>query len=322
MGSSLGGFLVGVGVTMLAFSLDALYLVLSVYVQLYDYAVKYKPYLLEARRLLASPEADKLVLAYARIVSEIDPDSLEAYAQEALNIIRYVESVAENPLLGGNLSEYLAELSQFSSMHNSSYSKLEQLRKVLGEVGAWVESSDFNVTLEALASLVSEDGQGAVGVYFEDVERAYTYLQSFRSFYLSVRDSLSEFCAPEPSEVSELLGKLESLSSLGADIQQKKEFLDRLAAFLSSKDFESMVDTYRELRNAFPPAKLQEMLLEAQLALDKAIEAVNVVESFPPSYVIKIIYAAIALEIIISIVGLYLCLRARDRRPAREPDAW
>jgi len=322
MGSSLGGFLVGVGVTLLAFSLIALYLVLSVYVPLYDYAVKYKPYLLEARRLLASPEAGRLVSAYARIVSEVDPDSLEALAQEALDIVRYVENIAENPLLGGNLSEYIAELSRFSSMYNSSYSKLEQLRKVLDEVGAWVESSDFNVTLETLALLSSEDGQSVVGVYFEDVERAYAYLKSFRDFYFSVRDSLSEFYAPEPSEVSELLGKLESLSSLEADIQQKKEFLDKLAAFLSSKDFESMVDTYRELRNTFPPAKLQEMLLEAQLALDKAIEVVNVMESFPPSYVLNIIYATIAFEIIISVVGLYLCLRSRDRTPAREPDAW
>ena len=64
------------------------------------------------------------------------------------------------------------------------------------------------------------------------------------------------------------------------------------------------------------------MLLEAQLALDKAIEVVNVMESFPPSYVLNIIYATIAFEIIISVVGLYLCLRSRDRTPAREPDAW
>lgn len=61
------------------------------------------------------------------------------------------------------------------------------------------------------------------------------------------------------------------------------------------------------------PLKMWVIVMMWELSLlDKAIEAVNVVESFPSSYVLNIIYVAIAFEIIISIVGLYLCLRSRD----------
>jgi len=322
MGSSLGGFLVGVGVTLLAFSLAALYLVLSVYVPLYDYALKYKPYLLEARRLLTSPEAEKLASAYSRIVREVEPDDLEVFAQETLEIIHNIENITENPLLGGNMSVYLAKLNRFSSMYNSSYSKLEQLQVMLDEVGAWVKSPDFNVTLETLAMLASEDSQSAVGAYAEDFERAYIYLQSLREFYFSARKSLSELYAPNPQELRELLNTLESFKSIEADIQQMRAFLDDAVRFLSSEDFKGLVEAYRELRNTVPPEKLQEMLIDAQLALDKAVEAVNVVESFPPDYVLNVIYALIAFEAVLSLIGLFLCLKARDRDTDRRSIEW
>lgn len=316
MGSSLGGFLIGVGATLLAFSLVALFLVQSIYVPIYSYVEKYKPYLLEARKMLASPEAENLVSTYVQLVRAVKPEELESFTREASEIIGYVETVLNSSSLSNNASSYLADLHVYVSGYNSSYSRLELLRLWLNELGAWIDSEDFNETLEALSQLASEKGQGgAISGYIEAAEKAYTYLRELRNFYFKVRESLSELNAPTPQTVSELLKSLSHALELKAYLQQNREALeelDRLTRFLSSEDFSRLVEAYKKIRDTIPPEKLQEMLLDAQAALDKAISLANTVEALPPRYVLNVLYVLVAFEILLSAAGVHLCLRNKN----------
>lgn len=316
MGSSLGGFLIGVGATLLAFSLVALFLVQSIYVPIYSYVEKYKPYLLEARKMLASPEAENLVSTYVQLVRAVKPEELESFTREASEIIGYVETVLNSSSLSNNASSYLADLHVYVSGYNSSYSRLELLRLWLNELGAWIDSEDFNETLEALSQLASEKGQGgAISGYTEAAEKAYTYLRELRNFYFKVRESLSELNAPTPQTVSELLKSLSHALELKAYLQQNREALeelDRLTRFLSSGDFSRLVEAYKKIRDTIPPEKLQEMLLDAQAALDKAISLANTVEALPPRYVLNVLYVLVAFEILLSAAGVHLCLRNKN----------
>ena len=318
MGSTLGGVFIGVGLTLLVFSLACIYLVNSVYAPLYDQVIAYAPKVEELRKLLYSPEVDSAINGYETLMEKLDPDKLEEGLDMASEIVEEINLIMSMlPNISGNLSSILAYLDSLLDKYSDNYAKVEEVKNYVATLGSIVMSDEYNETLEALAELASLKDQPSMSSYAEQAEKAYNYMVELRQVYVEVNSSLNLLDLLTPEELGLAVEGLEGVAGLAGYLTVDQSTwlqIKELVAAATSEEAKSMIKALKDIKTSLPPEELRSMLGDARRAVDEASKAIDQLKRFSPRVLTSYLYAVAVLSV--ALIGLGVFLARKERSPS------
>jgi hypothetical protein len=188
MGSTLGGFLIGVGMMVLLLSFGGMYAVLNLYAPAYNELLTYKDSILELYDLMHSPQLEEMLRAYqelARLAPQLDM-AVENYAKAYPRIMEHKHDV---------------ELF-YSITHSSEYGDV---------VGAlWQLSSYMNQIVRALELI----GLGWLAGPLRMIPTAASYMDEAKDWSGMAKNAMETLEMFPPGRVSAYANQLKTLLTL------------------------------------------------------------------------------------------------------------
>lgn len=309
LGSTIGGFLLGVGLMVLLISSAGLYGVQTIYQPTYEEVMGYKLMVQEFYGFTHSPVVEEMLGGYDELLKliptlEMFVDSYDELAgsisQAGSMVESYREVVALMPELEGMVQNY-AEV----------YPKIMKYKDEVEAFYVMTYSEDYNETLEALKELseswpIEEQANYTSMVYQYMIEAQYWSALAYNTF------ETMEMLPPEKVEgyVSQIKRAMDAYppEKVEAYISQATELVnafppDRAKAYVSR---------LKGFIEAFPPSKVNEYLVQAKGASEKALEAVNMLEAYPPSKVSTFLLIAAIAGASLTGFGLLIMYKARN----------
>jgi hypothetical protein len=254
MASTIGGFLTGVGLTLILLASGALYAVTAFYTPVYEELLSYKPTIQEFYTAMLSPAMNRTLQIY-RGLAELEPR---------------IEGLAES--------------------YSGIYPKVIQLRDDVERFYHFTHSDAYRQVLDALRSLSAVIRNPIVSGALHLLRLGYVI--------------------PLIEQAPRLLEEAHDWSEAASEALQTIQLFPpgRVKAYVSS---------IRLLLQVLPPEKLEGFMAQARVGGERALGALEKVESYSPSALASYSVLILTLGTAQLTLGTFLIVRARKAEDGR-----
>jgi len=285
MGSTIGGLLVGAGLTLLLLSASGVYIVQG-YGSIYAQVISSKTMVLQLGSLMNSTLIDDLLDSYDAIVNMTgDLDSLVTGYEELADLLPQIE-----PLISTyqDLAALVPELDNMSQAYADLYPQILQLEGNVSDFYDFTHSADYNATLAdlgALATLLANPiVQPIAGDYIPKVQTAEANMkqaQVMTSLAMNIIGAIDLF---PPEELQGYLNQLKAaIQAFPPDTAS--DYFSRLSQLVETyppSTLSSYLSQVEDLATQVPSATLRTYMSQARSAVTNALQMYRVVEQYAP----------------------------------------